>query len=161
MGHKKRVNWDEIIDSWSTRRPLPEHVDFQIVNAVHVGHEPGDTPPLEDGQPVPGCSCFKCTGVVKTKAPRPHRLDRLPVEAARHVPVLDLVERLGMVPARRVGKEYLVHCFMHEDNRPSLSLNATTGLWYCPVCAIGGDGIELWRRVRGLSFADAVREVAA
>jgi DNA primase len=50
---------------------------------------------------------------------------------------------------------------MHDDQRPSLSVNAKSGLWYCPVCAIGGDGIELWRRVRGLSFADAVKEVAA
>lgn len=158
---KRHIDYDEIIASWSSRRPLSEHLELEIAHAVHVGHGPGDPPPLKDCQPVPGCSCSRCTGVVKIKPPRHHHLDRLPVEEARHVSILQLVERLGLGPARRVGKEYVIRCFMHDDQRPSLSLNATTGLWYCPVCAIGGDGIELWRRVRGLSFADAVKEVAA
>jgi hypothetical protein len=154
-------DWDNLVETWSTGHEFSEHLDFEILHAVHRRHHAGDAPPLEPGQPVPGCSCSECTGVSKPAPARKHHLDRLPVEAARDVPILALVERLGLGPERRVGKEHVIRCFMHDDERPSLSINPRTGLWYCPVCAIGGDGIEMWRRVRGVSFADAVKEIAA
>ena len=40
-------------------------------------------------------------------------------------------------------------------------MNAERGLWICDPCGEGGDVIELWRRVRGVPFAEAVRELAA
>jgi DNA primase len=54
-----------------------------------------------------------------------------------------------------------VLCPLHDDTRPSLTLDVDRGLWFCFACAEGGDAIELWQRVRGCSFAEAVRELAA
>lgn len=96
-------------------------------------------------------------------ANRRHRpgLDRsrLSVEEARAVPLADVVGRLGLgEPTGRWGEPRIL-CPLHDDSTPSLRLNLSDGLWYCDPCGIGGDGIELWRRVRGVSFPDAVREL--
>lgn len=90
--------------------------------------------------------------------------ERLPVEEARRVPILDLVQRLGLGEPERVGREYRVRCFLHDDTKPSLRLNPDKGeggLWWCDVCAMGGDGISLVERVTGKTFAEAVKEIAA
>ena len=85
----------------------------------------------------------------------------LRVEAARAVPLLELVSRLGLgEPVGRWG-EPRVRCPLHDDEHPSLRLNSERGRWYCDPCAVGGDGIRLWELVRGVSFADAVRELVA
>lgn len=39
---------------------LSEHVHLEIAHAVHAGHEPGDRPPLDEADSVPGCSCTRC-----------------------------------------------------------------------------------------------------
>ena len=147
---------------------LSPHIALAIAHAVHVGHRPGDPPPLATGQSVSGCSCPDCTGVPTDhparrslhRKKRRRELDPLPVDDARAVPLLEVAERLGLGEPRRVGKEYVLPCPLHDDSRPSLRLNAERGLWHCFPCGEGGDGIELWMRVRGVTFADAVRELA-
>lgn len=83
------------------------------------------------------------------------------MEAARAVPILEVVAGLGLGEPVRRGHEWAVCCPFHEDSRPSLRINEGDGLWYCDPCAEGGDGLELWQRVRGVSFVEAVRELAA
>lgn len=198
---------------------LSSHARLEIAHAVHAGHRPGDPPPLDPGDPVPGCACVACRalaaganadgaalavdvvrdlrrvgpdarlqlakswvsgwaadGIVLPDAaalvsiardldPRPRRRrregSRLPVEDARRVSILDVVARLGLgEPVGRWG-EPKICCPFHNDNDPSLTLNVDEGLWYCFPCGIGGDGIDLWQRVRGVTFPEAVREVAA
>ena len=90
---------------------------------------------------------------------RPTVREPLPVEQAREVPILKVVEHLGLGSPRKVGREYAIHCFLHEDRHPSLSINAREGLWYCHVCAEGGDVIRLWECARRVGFVDAVREL--
>ncbi len=147
------------------RRRLTEHTRLEVVNAVHVGHRAGDAPPLAEGAPVPGCECPSCTGVSADDPARRRRRTRpnrpLPVDYARAVPILDVAGRLGLAEPVRRGREWAVLCPLHDDTRPSLTLHAERGLWYCFACSEGGDGIELWQRVRGCSFAEAVRELAA
>ncbi len=144
--------------------PASKHARLELAHAVHVGHRPGDPPPLAEGAPVPGCGCPECTGVAADNPARRSRRTRtnrlLPVEDARRVPILQIVSRLGLGEPVRRGREWAVCCPLHDDNRPSLTLS-DAGLWYCFVCAEGGDGLELWQRVRGVSFAEAVREMAA
>ena len=119
-------------------------------------------------EPVPGCDCEHCTGVpadaplrARTQEQRKGQWHRpLPVENARAVPILQVVRRLGLGDPVRRGKEYAVRCPLHDDHRPSLMLDLGAGLWYCFVCGVGGDGIELWRRVRHVSFAEAVKDLA-
>ena len=85
-------------------------------------------------------------------------LDR--VDAARHISILEIADRLGLGEPRRSGSEWLVLCPLHADERPSLHLNAEKGCWYCFPCGEGGDGIGLVMRARRLGFADAVQELA-
>ncbi len=147
--------------------PLSGHTRLEIAHAVHRGHWPGDTPPLAEGEPVPGCGCPECTGVAadnparrtRRRTTRPNR--PLPVEDARAVSILDVAGRLGLGEPVRRGRECAVLCPLHDDTRPSLTLDVDRGLWYCFACSEGGDGIELWQRVRSCSFAEAVRELAA
>ena len=220
------TDWGALIDSWADRLGHTEHTDLEIIHAAHVGHKPGDPPPLGPTDPVPGCSCVACAtlavggswehaGIAEAivqrltqhePAERLHRAERavaswaqvecvlpspsvlsmlaarvpgarrdhnevrrggdrrllpLPVEAARAADILKVARRLGLGEPVRRGAEWATRCPFHEDTRPSLRLNVKSGLWYCDPCAMGGDGINLVRPVRGVEFADAVREVAA
>lgn len=144
------------------RHRLSGHLELELAHAVHTGHRPGDPPPLDEGAPVPGCGCERCTGV-PASARRPRRSppagedDPLPVEAARRSPITDLARRLGLgEPEGRWG-EPKVHCPFHDDSDPSLHLNPDDGLWFCFPCGFGGDGIELVRRVLDVKFSEAVR----
>jgi len=147
--------------------PLSEHTRLEIAHTVHLGYRPGHPPPLAPGDPVPGCGCPICTGVsaddpARRTRRRTTRPDRpLPVEDARAVSILDVAGRLGLGEPVRRGREWAVLCPLHDDTRPSLTLDVDRGLWYCFPCSEGGDGIELLQRVRGCSFAEAVRELAA
>ncbi len=141
---------------------------LEIAQAVQADHRPGESPPLAEGDPVPGCGCPACTGVPAEDPARrfgktSHRRevsDPLPVEVARAVPILSVTARLGLGEPVRRGREWAVLCPLHDDTRPSLTLNLDRGLWYCFACSEGGDSLALWQRVRGCSFAEAVRELA-
>ena len=142
---------------------LSEHVRLEIANAVHRGYQPGDLPPLDDGEPVPGCGCPRCTGVAvddPARARRPRSDRRLPVEEARAVSILDVAQRLGLGEPVRRGREIAVCCPLHDDDRPSLTINTDRNVWYCFPCGIGGDGLALYQRARGITFAEAVRKLA-
>ncbi len=125
---------------------------------------------LAPGDPVPGCGCPGCTGIPSDHPVRQRQLRRRQagyerlaeiVDLARQVPILEVVQRLGLgTPAKR-GKELAVRCPLHEDNDPSLRLNPTKQLWYCAPCGLGGDGIALYMKARRIEFAEAVRELAA
>jgi hypothetical protein len=84
----------------------------------------------------------------------------LPVEAARAVPILDVLSRYGVV-CRATGREHLGHCPFGDHRRQHLYVNPQKGLWKCWPCDLGGDGIAFVMRLKGLSFADVVRELAA
>ena len=83
----------------------------------------------------------------------------LEVETARAVPIVEVAEKLGVGTPKRVGKEHVCLCPLHEDRTPSLRLDSAQGLWYCDPCGEGGDGIRLVERAHGCSFAEAVREL--
>jgi DNA primase len=71
-----------------------------------------------------------------------------PIEAARAlVSVSELAERLSGAAGVRAGREELFLCPLHDDHNPSLRVDPHKGLWYCDPCALGGDVVELARRV--------------
>lgn len=39
---------------------LSEHLSKEIEHTVRLDHRPEESPPLEPGQPVPGCICYQC-----------------------------------------------------------------------------------------------------
>jgi hypothetical protein len=88
------------------------------------------------------------------------RRDRLPVEAARTIPIERVCARLGL-ELHRKGRTLVARCPFHDDEHPSLTVNVERGLWYCFPCATGGDAIALLARMRRVDFAAAVEEVAA
>lgn len=53
-----------------------------------------------------------------------------------------------------------VCCPIHGEDNPSLSIHMERGNWKCFACgATGGDALELYRRARGLTFAQAARDL--
>jgi hypothetical protein len=95
-----------------------------------------------------------------TRRPLRNRCGPLPVDAARAVPILTLLERYG-IACRRVGREHVGRCPFGNHRRPHLTVNVQKGLWHCWPCDLGGDGIAFVQRLKGLEFAGAVRELVA
>ena len=94
------VDLDALIRSWSDRRApgASSHAWLEIANAVHIGHKAGDSPPLKDGELVPGCSCVLCVGERPAREPaRPSAWFRDVLDRARGRSSLDVAQRLGRV----------------------------------------------------------------
>lgn len=147
---------DIVVATWPEFGGVSEHTRREIAAAFGRGE------PLASGERVPGCSCRACVPVaMPRRTARRHGSLRpaLDVDAARSVSILDVSRRLHLGEPRKAGREYIVRCPLHEDNRPSLRMNVARGVWHCDVCAEGGDGIALVMRVRRCSFPDAVREL--
>jgi len=52
--------------------------------------------------------------------------------------IVGLMDKLG-VKLKKVGKEYMGLCPLHNDSIPSLSVNKEKRLWHCFGCGKGGD----------------------
>ena len=158
---------DTLIDSWADPPySRSKHLDLAFAAALHRRRR--GLPSGKD--PIPGCDCEYCTGMAKDHPARVVRLQLRPnrgghrkqlnVEEARSVPILEVAQRLGLNPVQK-GRKWIALCPLHNDHHPSLHLDAEKNLWYCHPCAEGGDGIRLLQRARGISFPEAVRELAA
>jgi len=207
---------------------LSRHVVLEVAHVVHIGHRPGDPPPLSPGAPVPGCGCPVCLtlavggtwddgrhaeemvlfmalfppseradaveaartetealeytrvlpspgvlsllaarvpGAVREPKVRTRRRSRwddtpLPIKEARAIPILDIAELLGL-HLRRVGNSWRGPCSIHDGDGPNFSIVPKVNGWRCWSCGRSGDGIALMMAVRCVSFAEAVRELAA
>lgn len=78
--------------------------------------------------------------------------------------VMAKVDMMTLVTAyfpsfRRVGGNVLVRCFMHDDKRPSMSVNAAKKVYYCHVCASGGTAIDLVMHHENLDFIGALQRL--
>lgn len=97
--------------------------------------------------------------VVPFRARREARREALPVERAREASLVTLMQASGIKLVGR-GPQYRAKCPLCHSSRLAFSVDAKRGLWHCFKCGEGGDGIAFIKRVRGVSFADAVRELA-
>ncbi|NAZ75920.1 DNA primase [Kineococcus sp. T13] len=52
-------------------------------------------------------------------------------------------------------------CPFHDERTPSFTVRAATGRWRCFGCGESGDAIEFLMRLDGLTFTDAVEQLAA
>ena len=144
---------EDIIDSWPRWELKPGcHIELEIA-AVDRGET------LGPGEPVPGCNCESCTGVPPVVR-APSRRWEEKVDIARAVSLPAVLASLGLGIVKR-GRAEKARCPLHDDHDPSMSIESDAGLWFCHVCAEGGDAIQLWMRARGVTFAEAVRELAA
>jgi DNA primase len=73
----------------------------------------------------------------------------------------DIVELVSAyVTLRKQGKRYVGLCPFHSEKTPSFTVDRDRGLFYCFGCGAGGDVFEFLMRAHGLSFPEALRELA-
>src|SRR5579872_6812113 len=80
----------------------------------------------------------------------------------------ELRQRVSLVAAvaRRVrlqkrGREQLGLCPFHNEKTPSFTVSDNKGFYHCFGCGQHGDIIKFVMETSGLSFADAVKDLAA
>ncbi|WP_324742868.1 DNA primase [Tsuneonella sp. CC-YZS046] len=61
----------------------------------------------------------------------------------------------------KVGREWKACCPFHNEKTPSFTINDEKGFYHCFGCGAHGDVIRWMTDQRGLSFMDAVKELAA
>jgi DNA primase len=71
--------------------------------------------------------------------------------------VMDL---FGPAELKKSGREFLARCPWHDDRRPSLTVSPTRNRVHCFVCGKGTDAIGWLQDRQGLSFQEAVLELA-
>jgi DNA primase len=64
------------------------------------------------------------------------------------------------VKITKAGREYKACCPFHNEKSPSFTINDEKGFYHCFGCSAHGDAIRWITDQRGLSFIDAVKELA-
>src|SRR6185437_16519035 len=64
------------------------------------------------------------------------------------------------VVLRKSGANYTGLCPFHQERSPSFSVSENKGLYHCYGCKKGGDLINFVMEIHGLSFPEAVEELA-
>jgi DNA primase len=74
---------------------------------------------------------------------------------------VDIVEVVGRhVELKRAGGNFMGLCPFHTEKSPSFSVNAPKQFYHCFGCGAGGDAIRFLTEHLGLSFVEAVRDLA-
>ncbi len=73
----------------------------------------------------------------------------------------DIAEVIGrVVSLKKAGRSYVGLCPFHADRKPSFHVVPDKGLYHCFPCGEGGDVYRFLQKTRGLSFVEAVKELA-
>lgn len=59
------------------------------------------------------------------------------------------------LPKPNAANEIAAHCPFHQDKKPSMSINAKTGVWKCFSCDAGGDMYSFYMDLHGVDFDTA------
>jgi len=74
----------------------------------------------------------------------------------------DIVAVIGTtVTLRRRGSSYVGLCPFHNEKSPSFNVVPSRQIYHCFGCGAGGDVFGFLQKTRGVSFVDAVKELAA
>lgn len=74
----------------------------------------------------------------------------------------DIAEVVGRtVTLKRAGRNMLGLCPFHNEKTPSFNVIPEKGIYHCFGCGVSGDVISFVQRTAGLSFIEAVKELAA
>ncbi|MEN9388608.1 MAG: hypothetical protein RLZZ255_1584, partial [Cyanobacteriota bacterium] len=71
-----------------------------------------------------------------------------------------VTDLFGPTELRKSGHEFLTRCPWHDDRRPSLTVSPSRNRIHCFVCGKGTDAIGWLQDRQGLSFQEAVLELA-
>lgn len=77
-------------------------------------------------------------------------IDDITKQKLLDINVEDVADELGIKVSRHVGL-----CFMHDDHHPSLHFWPKTNSWYCFVCGVGGNNINLVQKKYNLNYIDS------
>jgi DNA primase len=73
----------------------------------------------------------------------------------------DIVELVASrVPLKRQGKEYSSRCPFHDERSASFTVSPTKQFYHCFGCGAHGDAIRFLMEHSGMSFRDAVADLA-
>ncbi len=87
------------------------------------------------------------------------RIPREAVDAVRER--TDIAEVVGRhVKLARRGQSYVGLCPFHQEKSPSFNVIPHKGIFHCFGCQASGDVFKFLQLISGLSFAEAVRELA-
>jgi DNA primase len=81
-------------------------------------------------------------------------------ELKKRTDLVALFESFG-VHLEKKGASYMGRCPFHDDKNPSLSVDPVKGLYHCFGCGESGDAIELVKKLKSLSFREAVSYLKA
>ena len=74
---------------------------------------------------------------------------------------VNLVEVVGQhVLLKKVGSNYTGLCPFHQERSPSFSVSETKQFFHCFGCKAGGDVFEFITKLHGVSFVEALEEMA-
>lgn len=80
---------------------------------------------------------------------------------ARVKAAVDIVDVVGQyLTLRQVGRDFLGLCPFHEERTPSFHVSREKQLFYCFGCHAGGDVVRFVELKEGLSFREALEELA-
>ena len=72
----------------------------------------------------------------------------------------DLISSYG-IAVKRAGSSLKACCPFHNEKTPSFNINASKGFYHCFGCGESGDAIKFVMKMDGLTFAEAVKKLAA
>jgi DNA primase len=74
----------------------------------------------------------------------------------------DIVDVIGSyIEVKRAGAVYKALCPFHHEKTPSFNINQARQFFHCFGCKKSGDAITFVREIENLTFADAVKKLAA
>ena len=74
------------------------------------------------------------------------------------VDIVDVVERY--VPLKKSGQNYMACCPFHKEKSPSFSVSPSKQFYHCFGCGVHGNAIRFVMEHAGMSFVDAVNDLA-
>jgi DNA primase len=87
------------------------------------------------------------------------RIPRHQIDAIRDR--VDIAEVIGRhVRLTRKGGSYVGLCPFHQEKTPSFNVVTAKGIYHCFGCNAGGDVFRFMMQIEGLSFIEAVKELA-
>jgi DNA primase len=74
------------------------------------------------------------------------------------VDIVDIIS--GYVSLKKTGKNHVGLCPFHAEKTPSFSVNPDKQIFHCFGCGVGGDAFKFLELQEGLTFPDAVKQLA-
>lgn len=80
-------------------------------------------------------------------------------ELLNRVDIVDVIER--DVPLKKAGTNYTACCPFHSEKTPSFTVSPTKQFYHCFGCSAHGSAISFLMEYNGMSFVEAVNDLAA